>query len=242
MSLDYRFNQWYWGFVDWLFPPICGGCGKAGSRWCQDCQQQLKFLTEPVCQACGLPLSHSGFCVECAASRPPYDMLRSWVVFEGPIRRAIHTLKYRRNTSLGEIFGRYLAGYVRELNWNVDLVVPVPLGRLRKKARGYNQAELLALPLSIFQKWRYSKDAVSRIRETKTQVGLNAKERMENLANAFCANPVFVEGKSILLVDDVATTGATLANCSEAILHAGATNVYTLTLARALPYHGLKIV
>ncbi len=168
--------------------------------------------------------------------------MRSWVVFEGPIRHALHSLKYRRNVVLGDTLARYLAEYVKKLGWRADMVVPVPLGRQRMKERGYNQAGLLAQPLSVIQGWQYSPQAVLRIRETRSQVGLSAIERKENLSSAFRADTSRVCGKVILLIDDVATTGATLAACSDALLKAGAKAVYGLTLARALPYHGLQIV
>ena len=242
MFLAYHLNQWFWGFLDWLFPPVCAGCNRTGFRWCPDCQKIVKAVPEPVCQACGLPLSHSGLCATCKNSLPPYKALRSWVVFEGPIRHALHSLKYRRNVALGDTLAQYLAEYVRKLGWRPDLVVPVPLGRQRMKERGYNQAGLLALPLSIIQAWQYSPHAVFRERETRSQVGLSPVERMANLSNAFRADPARVSGKVILLVDDVATTGATLAACSEAFIKAGAKAVYALTLARALPHHGFQIV
>jgi competence protein ComFC len=121
-------------------------------------------------------------------------------------------------------------------------VVPVPLGKLRMKERGYNQAGLLAQPLSIKQGWHYSPQAVMRIRETRSQVGLSELERKQNISNAFQADPGWVSGKVILLVDDIATTGSTLAACSDALLQAGAKSIYALTLAKALPHHGLRIV
>ena len=156
MSRTYRLNQWLWGSLDWLFPPVCGGCSRKGFRWCPDCQQQVIRVPEPVCQYCGLPLSRPGLCPTCHASHPPYEAIRSWAVFEGPIRHAIHTLKYGRNVALGDALAPHLAGYVHKLGWQVDLVVPVPLGRQRMKERGYNQVGLLAMPLAAIQGWRYS--------------------------------------------------------------------------------------
>jgi len=164
------------------------------------------------------------------------------VVFEGPIRNAIHTLKYGRNAALGDVLAPYLAGYAHKLGWQADLVVPVPLGKKRMKERGYNQVGLLAMPLAAILRWHYSPQVLVRTRETRSQVGLCPLERRENISGAFRAEPVLAAGKSILLVDDVVTTGATLAACSEALVNAGAQNIYALTLARALPHHGLQIV
>ena len=242
MSLTYRLNQWLWGSLDWLFPPVCGGCGRKGFRWCPDCQKQVIRVPEPVCQCCGLPLSRPGLCPSCRDSHPPYQAIRSWVVFEGPIRHAIHTMKYRRNAALGDALAPHLAGYVHQLGWRVDLVVPVPLSRQRMKERGYNQASLFAFPLATLQGWRYSSQVLVRTRETRSQVGLSPLERKVNISGAFRAEPALAKDKAILLVDDVVTTGATLAACSETLVEAGAQVVYALTMARALPHHGLQIV
>ncbi len=228
--------------LDWLFPPVCAGCSRSGFRWCPDCQHHVKPVPEPTCQACGLPLAHPGLCPACDASHPPFEALRSWVVFEGPIRQALHSLKYHRNVALGDAFARYLVEYVIKMGWQVDMVVPVPLGRQRMKERGYNQAGLLALPVAYILHWHYLPRAVFRVRETRTQVGLSGTERRENIAGAFRADPALVSGKAVLLMDDIATTGVTLTACSQALREAGAKTVYALTLARALPHHGLRIV
>jgi competence protein ComFC len=163
-------------------------------------------------------------------------------LFEGPIRNTIHSLKYRRNMALGDVLAGPLAAYARKLGWQVDLVVPVPLGKQRMKERGYNQAALLAMPVAYMQEWRYVPGSIFRIRETRSQVGLSAVERKENIADAFQADPAKVSGMAVLLIDDVTTTGATVAACSEALREAGATTIHALTLARALPHHGLQIV
>jgi ComF family protein len=169
-------------------------------------------------------------------------MLRSWLVFEGPIRSALHTLKYRRNLPLGDSLAQQMAPYVRAWNWPIDIVVPVPLGRKRMRERGYNQVALVAMPLAALNGWQYRPRALVRSRETRSQVGLNAEERRQNVADAFYAKPADVSGKVVLLMDDVATTGATLSACTEALKKAGAREVYALTIARALPHHGLHIV
>ena len=242
MSRTNRLDQWLWGSLDWLFPPVCGGCGRRGFLWCPDCQKQVIRVPEPVCQSCGLPLTRPGLCPTCSDFPPPYEAIRSWAVFEGPIRHAIHSLKYGRNAALGEALAPNLVGYACKLGWQVDLVVPVPLGRQRMKERGYNQVGLLARPLAALQGWVYSPKALIRTRETRSQVGLSPMERKENIAGAFHAEPVLATGKTILLVDDVVTTGATLSACSEALIQAGTRRIYALTLARALPHHGLQIV
>ncbi len=242
MSRTYRLNQWLWSSLDWLFPPVCGGCKRVGFRWCPDCQQQVIRVPEPVCRTCGLPLSYPGLCPTCHDFPPPYEAIRSWAIFEGPVRLAIHTLKYGRNVALGDALAPHLVEFVNKLGWQVDLVVPVPLGSQRMKERGYNQVGLLAKPLAAMQGWQYSPKGLVRVRETRSQVGLSPMERKENISGAFRADRALVSGRTILLMDDVVTTGATLAACSEALVEAGAQIVHALTLARALPHHGLQIV
>jgi ComF family protein len=168
--------------------------------------------------------------------------MRSWLVFEGPIRRALHKLKYRRNVALGEALAQHMSLYVRQLDWPIEVVVPIPLGRQRMKERGYNQVGLVALPVAAMHAWRYASRGLARVRETRSQVGLSAAERKENVGGAFAADRRRVSGATVLLMDDVATTGATLAAAAAALLDAGARSVYALTIARALPHHGLQNV
>jgi competence protein ComFC len=169
-------------------------------------------------------------------------MMRSWSVFEGPIRNALHQLKYRRNIALGDVFARQLVPFARHLAWPVQVVVPVPLGRKRLQERGYNQVSLVADPLSELGGWEYAPRVLRRVRDTRTQVGLSPAERRDNVAGAFACEPQRVRDRSVLLLDDVATTGATLASCSQTLLESGAREVYALTIARALPHHGYQTV
>ncbi len=123
---------------------------------------------------------------------------------------------------------------LEEASWAVDLVIPVPLSPGRSVERGYNQAALLARPLALFTGLDYRPKGLVRCRETRSQVGLSLSERRLNVAGAFQANPSMVSGRSVLSVDDVTTSGTTLQACAEALLAAGAKNVFALTLARAV--------
>ncbi len=228
--------------LDWLYPPSCAGCGRSGWRWCPDCQQQLVLLPESICEVCGTPLTarSAKTCRACRTLPPPFHALRSWAAFEGSLRAAIHHLKYRRYFALGETLGTLLARFVSQFDWPVDAVIPVPLGPKRLAQRGYNQAACLALFVAVENAWHYLPQALIRWRETRSQVGLSLEERRANVQGAFLANPHQVEGRCILLVDDVATTGATLAACSQALREAGAHAVYAVTLARTLPGHDVS--
>lgn len=228
-----------WSGLDLLFPPVCGGCGKAGSRWCDNCQRDLPKLPEPICNVCGIPLETAGLCADCQRVRPRFSALRSWSAFDAPVRNALHRLKYRRDMGLGDALAAHLSEYVSSLNWPINLVVPVPLGHKRLRERGYNQVGLIARPLALSMRITYAPYALSRVRETRTQVGLTKWERRDNVSGAFRAEGKHVKGRVVLLMDDVATTGSTLSSCAEAFYAAGARDVFAFTVSRALTRHGL---
>lgn len=162
------------------------------------------------------------------------NQLRSWAYYEGPIQSAIHELKYDRNTGLAVNLATYLHQYLEDLEWDVDLIVPVPLGRKRKRERGYNQAILLAKPIAWSLGLPLRPGALQRIRETQAQVGLTKRQRVTNVRDAFSADEEIVRGKHVLVVDDVVTTGATLNACAKALKEAEAVKVFGLTLARSI--------
>jgi len=169
-------------------------------------------------------------------------MLRSWAVFDSPVQDGLHALKYRGNMAVGEGFALQMLDFVRCLMWNVDLIIPMPLGRQRLKERGYNQVAVVAQPLAYFAGLAYAPQALWKSRETRSQVGLNVHQRQQNVQNVYQADPRLVGQKSVLLMDDVATTGSTISSSTEALLSAGAREVYAITIARALSHHSLNRV
>jgi competence protein ComFC len=233
-NLAYRAYQLIWEALDWLYPPRCGGCGQPGSRWCGDCSTNIQEINPPICPMCGNPNINENLCSRCLAARPAYTALRSYTVFSGPIREAIHRLKYQRDIGLGEILARPMIKSLQKLNWSLDMMTSVPLGLVRFEERGYNQATLLARPIALSMRLPFSAHLLTRARETKTQVGLTVSERQENVAGAFRAMSKLVRGKNILVIDDVATSGATFNACAKALLDGGASNVYGFSLARAI--------
>jgi ComF family protein len=161
-------------------------------------------------------------------------MMRSWAVFDSPIQNALHTMKYRRNIGLGDAIAIQMVEFVRTLGWRAQVLIPTPLGKSRLKERGYNQVGLVARPLAHVLGLEYNTRALWKARDTPSQVGLTASQRRENVHDAYRADPKMVKRKSILLMDDVATTGSTISACTEALLSAGAQEVFVLTIARAL--------
>lgn len=229
----YRLYQLAWTGLDWLYPPQCAGCGTAGTRWCPDCQAEVRLLTGTVCERCGNLITNEGICAACRKCPPAFNGMRSWAVFEGPLRHALHRLKYNRDVALGDCLAKPMIALVTRLEWAFDLITPVPVGVARRAQRGYNQSTLLALPLALACGRPCRPKALTKVQDTRSQVGLNYVERRANVAEAFKADPNTVRGKRILVIDDVATSGATMQACAVALLSAGASGVFGLTLARA---------
>lgn len=238
-KLKYKLYRSIWNMLDLLFPPVCGGCDSYGGRWCEECKQKVQILNDQMCDICGLPQETAGVCRTCVAEKPHFHKLRAWAAFDDPVRKALHKLKYRRNISLGETLAVQMVPFVAELNWPIDVVIPIPLGYQRHKERGYNQVGMIAKPLAMALDLAYLPQGLRRQKETRSQVGLTKNERKENVYGAFLADPK-VTGKTILIMDDVSTTGSTLSSAAESLFLSGAQNVYALAVARALPHHGLK--
>jgi len=169
-------------------------------------------------------------------------MMRSWAVFDAPIQNGLHTMKYRRNIGLGEALAAQMVEFVNALHWNLDVLIPVPLGKKRLRERGYNQVALVARPLAHYAGIRYLPEALWKARDTRSQVGLNISQRQKNVSNAYRADERKLKGKSVLIMDDVSTTGSTILSCTDALLFAGAREVYAITIARALSHHDLNRV
>jgi len=229
----YRLYRSLWCGLDWLYPPLCAGCGKAGARWCDNCQASVQLLTGEICSICGIAGNSPGPCIQCKAFPPHFSQLRSWAIYEDPLRQALHRLKYKKDLALGETLSRPLIELYPKLGWQINLVLPVPLGVARLAQRGYNQSALLARPLALALRIPSRPSGLRRARETRSQVELSAQGRRQNVQGAFQADRQVVAGKRVLVVDDIATSCATLDACASALLEAEAAQVFCLTLARA---------
>ena len=215
-------------FLDLLYPSHCAGCGRPGLVWCSQCQARLQRLEGRLCPSCGQP-GHGR--ERCSTG---FDFpVRSYARYRGPLVRALLHLKYRPNDRLTSVMGDWLASIVRREAWQPTLVVAVPLAPDRRRRRGYNQATLIAAHLAANLDLPSSEAALTRIRETRSQVGLDGAARHLNVAGAFRADPRVLRDSVVCLVDDLCTTGATLMACGRACVEADARAVYGLTVARA---------
>ena len=232
--------------------------GVTGAGICRKCWEDFRPWTGPLCSRCGLPFaseraleSSDALCAECRRQEYAFDLARSFALYSGNLRAAILQLKFHRRERLGRKLGELLC-----LLWpsiaGPDLgepliLLPVPLHRSRQRQRGYNQAELLTQGLAK----ALARRAVSpqgaktlqvetrclrRLRPTAPQTGLDPRARLENVRGVFAVvSPEGIREKTVVLVDDVMTTGATVSACAEVLKRAGARRVLVLALARATP-------
>ncbi len=205
--------------VDLIFPPQCAGCGRVDTQWCESCQAELDLVSLRL---------H-------VTEHPEFRGLSSTGIHEGRLADAVKGLKYDHVESLAEALGNRIAQALEQLDWALDIIVPVPLHLERLKFRRYNQAELIANVVSTKREIPCFPSAVTRWRDTPSQVGLTQQERQKNVEGAFEANSEIINRKAILLIDDVLTTGSTLRACASAIVANGASHVYGITVSMAKP-------
>jgi competence protein ComFC len=219
--------------VELLFPSHCLGCGRGGAFLCDDCASQLTPALPPRCPRCWEPRSVAGECLACQDSPPAFDALRTAFVYQGLAREMVQALKYRGVTALAGRMGGLLAEAARSQRLEADVIVPVPLSGMRKRTRGYNQAEALAVALGRELGLPVAPKALVRRRHTPPQARrADAEARRANVAGAFVVAATSIAGQSVLLIDDVATTGATLSACASALREAGSGPIWALTFAR----------
>ena len=225
-------------FLSLLYPPRCLVCRTLGAAGlCAPCLGRFLPVAAPQCLTCGHSLGDGGGCFNCAVRRPAYDRARALGAYEGVLRAAIHQFKYRDRPQLAAPLGSRLAAFAHAnapaLNGlRFDALLPVPIHAVRRRGRGYNQSERLARVVAGELGLTLLTNALVRTRATRPQVGLTAETRRTNLAGAFAVRrSEAVLGKTLLLIDDVVTTGSSLHECALVLKAHGAKAVYALTLA-----------
>lgn len=220
--------------ADWLLPPCCGSCRAHGAWLCDRCWAGVRPLEEPLCRRCGRELAFRGDSCACRLRLHALSRARSAAAYEGPLERAIHRFKYdgwrALAPTLAALIAERLAGEIPP----GALMVAVPLHPRRQRRRGYNQSELIAAELR--RRLRLAAPGapgrVVRVRDTPPQVGLDRLRRRANVAGAFAWRGGALDGRPVVVVDDVTTTGATLEACAAAIRAGGGGPVLGLTVAR----------
>lgn len=230
---------------DRIFPALCEGCDSPVSQngtLCGTCWSSVRFLEAPLCPVMGTPFTHDFgahfLSAEAIADPPPFRRLRSVACHDGSARHAGISLKYYDRLDLAPWMARWMQRAGQELLEDCDVIIPVPLHRKRLWKRRYNQAAELARVLAKFSGKTYDPSALQRIKDTRQQAELSQSERLRNVAGAFRvpqAGRSSVQGRSVLLIDDVYTTGATVKAACFALLKAGAGSVDVLTFGRVLP-------
>lgn len=227
--------------LDLIFPKRCVSCGKIGQYFCKECLSKIKFVENQVCPQCRRPSISSATHFRCQ-TKLSLDGLISAVYYMGPARTAIHKLKYKFIFDLAAeltkiiLSNQSMSTILHNIVKNDFVLVPIPLHFKREEARGFNQAEKIAAILAKKLSLEMVNDILVRVKDTRPQTGLPAKERRKNVIGAFkVVNKREVADKNFILVDDLVTTGSTLKSAGLVLKRAGASKVWGLTFARTAP-------
>lgn len=229
------------GFVNLVYPLACAGCGREldalnKTSVCGSCLGSIRRIPEPRCVKCGRPVDRTGLkCRECKKTRFRFKRAFSACVYDGAVKELIHQFKYAPRPSLAGLLSGLMIDFLNENRGcmdGIDVLTFVPLERRRLISRGFNQSQALAIKISE-EFCLPLADTLEKTAVTRNQNELSREERLDNLKGAFRAKErIGVGGLKILLIDDVMTTGATLDECSKALLEKGALEVRCFTLAR----------
>lgn len=228
---------------DLIIPPRCAGCGKIvqdANSLCGACWGEMEWIARPYCSVSGVPFSYNlGETLvspDVLANPPVYDRARSVALFGRTARRMVHQLKYRDRTDLATIMGRWMVRAGADCLTDPEaIIVPVPLHRRRLWRRRFNQSALLAKVIARETGTAFMPDLLQRTRPTRQQVGLSEAERRVNVEGAFQINrndKTLLSGRTVVLVDDVWTTGATLDACCRVLRRSNAGEICIITFAR----------
>lgn len=226
-----------------LYPPQCLVCGVDASvdfALCADCWREMPFVTGLVCDICGTPLpgedtGEPAQCDSCLMAPKPWVRGRAALLYDGTARRMVLALKHGDRQDLVRPMARWMANQTRLLAKDAPLLAPVPLHRTRLFTRRFNQSALLTKTLAGMCDLNWCPDLITRLRATRLQEGMTREERHENQRQAFKVpdnRKALILDRSVLLIDDVMTSGATLSACTEACYAAGAASVTVQVLAR----------
>lgn len=219
-----------------MYPKRCPICQEISPKGiCEKCRKQIIKIKEPKCIHCGKPLDDETkeFCLDCERRKSHYEQGRSLWLHVPPVSDAVYRMKYHNKRNYAEIFGSELAKEFEQqlISWEIQILLPIPLHRSRRRKRGYNQAELLAAQLSEKLGIPMRKDVLFRIKKTRPLKQMDGEERRKNLQGAFAVSRDWKPCQNVLLIDDIYTTGSTMERAAAILKKAGVENVYFLTLS-----------
>lgn len=221
-----------------LWPDTCPFCGKVNQKGvCLACAEKLEGLLvrEPRCLKCGKPVRYKEqeYCYDCAHSCHDYDRGAALWLHREPVSTSVYRFKYHNQRFYAQAYAAQIAAQYGALirKWNPQVIIPVPLHKRRRRKRGYNQAELLAEEAGRILKIPVAKGLVERIRYTVPQKKLDSKKRKQNLKRAFVVRASSIRLRSVLIMDDIYTTGATIDSLARVLKAAGVQKVYFLTIS-----------
>jgi len=225
--------------LDYILPQRCFSCSELSQDsggFCGKCWSDLDFITDPLCEVCGrkftLDLEHNQTCLACIKSRPSYDNARAIFKFDDNSKNLIHAFKYYDKTILARKFAEMMSARYSNQMIDADLIVPVPMHKIKRLMRMYNQAGILALELSRAIQKPIAQDVLVKRKWTSPQTLLSYKARLKNISGSILVkNEHAIRGKKIILVDDVMTTGTTVSLCSSELKKAGAAAVFVACIA-----------
>jgi ComF family protein len=223
--------------INWIFPKKCISCGREiteESVFCPACFKDIVFVDYPYCKCCGKqlhpPYSEDFACDVCQNTDRYFDLCRALFLYNRTSKKIIMRIKKEADESVARACVELLCSKYLNTFKNVDVIVPVPLHIARLLYRGFNQSEIIAKHISKVTEIPSNNDIIKRIKKTKSQQNKGIEERRENVRGAFDVVSD-VSGLSVLLVDDVMTTGATLSECSKTLKEHGASQVCCATIA-----------
>ncbi len=230
----------WFGLVDLLFPRLCSSCTnklQASDRYiCKSCYDKIGWIKEGICSGCGRELEGARFCLDCKNNNYQFDKARAITRYDTPMNTLIKKFKYNERAELCGFFADMISEHIKncDLYKEIKFILAVPLHKSKYRDRGYNQSSLIAEKVADKCDLFILRDNLLRIKNTRSQIGLTYRQRVANMKNAFGVfNPHELEGISVILIDDVFTTGATTSECAKTLKESGCREVFVITVCQA---------